>query len=217
MSLTVGPAWRPHILVVGHGAVAKMVKDLFRLMNSKLFVDTDPTVDARNLSDIAYGRDLRICRLDGSLLIPYGFSDTKSLSFGRRFRAMLPATSPQVVDVLDPGHGRGCVKEKVEKTIQLAIRQKIPFTRGKSAIEGGNCFLFRGEDGRGKGVVGVHSLVLTLMALEDQGYFESPEVRPKLLEMQSRYDAPSEECLRIARNSSSYAYLQGLYDRLERN
>ncbi len=215
MSLTVGTDWRPSVLVVGHGAVAARFNDLFRDKDAKLFVEMDPTVDAGNLSDIAYGRDLRICRLDGSLLIPYGFSDAKSGSFGRRFRAMLPATSPQVMDVFDPGYGKGCIRDNVGVSARLAVKQRISFLQGKSVIEGGNCFLFRGEGGRAKGIVGVHSPILTLIALEEQGYYDVPEVRSKLAEIQARCDAPSEECLRMARNLSYYAQHQGLHNELD--
>ena len=215
MSLTVGTAWRSDKLFVGHGLVADSVKDLFHVMGSKLTVEMDPTLNVENRRKVVFGRDLRICRLDGSLLIPYGFTNERSPSFERWYRAMLPATSSDIITGSRTGFGKGIVRKKVEKTVKLAAEQKIPFIRGKSAIEGGNCFLFQRADGSTKGVVGVHSLVLTLMALEEQGYFEVPEVKLQLSEMQSGYEAPSEECLRIARNLSYYARYHGLQDALE--
>ena len=191
MSLTVGNAWRPQILVVGHGKVAESLSSLFHQMRSRLFVEADPAVDARDIQDITFGRDLRICRLDGSLLIPYSFSYKESAPFDRLLRAMFPLTSREVINGVKAGFGKGCNLENVEETARLATCQKIPYTLGKSAIEGGNCFLFLGADGKGKGVVGVHSLILTLVALQEQGYFEKLAVKDRLLELEASCDAPS--------------------------
>lgn len=211
-----GTALSPGKLFVGHGLVAEGIKDLFHVMGCKLQVEMDPAVKVDDSSSVVFGRDLRVCRLDGSLLIPYGFFNDKALYFERWYRAMLPATSSDIITGTSTGFGKGIVRKKAEKTARLALEQKIPFIRGKSAIEGGNCFLLQSEDGTTKGIVGVHSLILSLMALEEQGYFESSEVKLKLSEIQSRYEAPSEESLRIARNLSCYAGYHGLQDALQR-
>ncbi len=84
-------------------------------MKAKIFVETDPAMDAKDMTDVVFGRDLRICRLDGSLLIPYGFANAYCAPFERRYRAMLPADVHGIsLQGLERGLEEGSRKQKLK-------------------------------------------------------------------------------------------------------
>ena len=194
MPITVQTFWRPSSLVVGDEDVAQHLKSLFpALIGSKFSIKTDFEVERGNARTV-YVRDQQVCRLDGSILIPYGIQDVSEENFLGIFRSLLPETSAATLAENGSGLGNGFQNEDGYKGSTRQHPKKTPFTLGKSVIEGGNCLLFQGEHGRGKGVVGVHSLILTLLALEERNYLSSPAISDKLVKQHSQYQDRKSAC-----------------------
>jgi hypothetical protein len=73
----------------------------------------------------------------------------------------------------------------------------IPFRRGKTCIEGGNCFLFI-SGGERKAIVGELSVATSMVALEEQRYFDAKEIPIE------KEKEPSIDAYRMARNLELY-------------
>jgi hypothetical protein len=195
-------AWQPNVLVVGNREVSQHLSDLVHQCGSSLKIEADPNVK-EGVADLAFGRDCRIVRLDGSYLFPYCIK-MKKLLLDVRFKALLPSSSQHIIpDWNELGYGTGVELGSVKKAIQDAQINGISFTQGMSSIEGGNCHLFI-KDGTPKAIVGIHSVLLSLIGLNEQKYFTGPTIKKKLIEYCEGIKTPSEESIRIARNIQKF-------------
>jgi len=78
------------------------------------------------------------------------------------------------------------------------MREGIEHSQGKTTIEGGNCFVFKGADGRPRAIVGINSLILSLLSLEEEDYFTVN--REDLLARAASIASPSDEFVLMARD-----------------
>lgn len=143
-------------------------------------------------------RDSSVTLFNASRLIPYPI---KARSYQHLLGATLPASSNHFLYGEKNGKGflpetslagRGFYQVNVEQAKLDATKHNIPFKQAKSCIEGGNCFLFF-SGAKKKAILGVHSLSLSLMALEEAACFDTG------LD-QIHVDEPSDTALRLARN-----------------
>lgn len=145
-------------------------------------------VDKANPSNSFFIRDSSVTLFEGKRLIPYSF---KSSTYHGLLKASLPESANHFLLNSQSSCGKGFLQCNVEQAMINAIDFDIPFKRGKTCIEGGNCFLFNDIDGR-KAILGEVSLFLSMIALEEQRYFDN-----KIAEISLE---PSLDALRIARN-----------------
>lgn len=146
-------------------------------------------------------RDSSIALFPRGVLIPYNIKDPNLFN---RLLAMLPSSSSQFVLnetnlKYKMPYGRGFQSENTTSTMSICYKSHIPFKRANSCIEGGNCFLFMSKREK-KAVVGEHSVILSMIALEEQGLLQ--EVNS------SDVDEPSLEAVRMARNLHLYEVKQ---------
>ncbi|WP_068467992.1 hypothetical protein [Candidatus Protochlamydia phocaeensis] len=148
-------------------------------------------------------RDSHIGLLEGGFLIPYSI---KNFFICHYFLANLPASVNHFLIkdndrlVNETGMGKGFERRNVNQAIFTAEYMRIPYEQGKTCIEGGNCFLYWHE-GKPKAIIGELSLYLSLIALEEQRYFEK-------IEWTAEDTEPSDEAYRLARNRDLYATIQ---------
>jgi hypothetical protein len=196
--------WQPSELIVGNQEIHELMDIQFKKHECLLKVEVEPLV-SKNVLDLAFGRDYRVVRIDGSHLIPYNYKMHRALLEGR-FRAMCPLSLNHLCKGDFVAYGTGFFKKYTDYAIAYAAAYDIPFTQGRSVIEGGNCHLFV-DQGVSKGIVGVASVILTMIALEEQQYFEIPEIQQRLNSYKSQITAPSDDYLRMARNLNIYDQL----------
>lgn len=137
-------------------------------------------------------RDSRVT-LEKGHLIPYSIEHI--ITFSGTVKALMPPTAHHFIigkkEIrTKPLRGRGLYSCNVEQALINSYEFGIPFKRGKTCIEGGNCFLFM-SNGVKKAIIGELSIIYTMQGLEDSGYFKT------LLPIA---DEPSLESLRMARN-----------------
>lgn len=182
-------AWRGRRIYVGSASAAEELKRLFQETRQNLEVCFNPA--------ILWGRDARVERLDGSHLIPFGVL-TDYYPICDRFYAMIPKEEIDLLKRRDCDWGRGFTRKIREDAISFAKEEEIPFQAGMTCIEGGNCRIFVDGSGRPKALVGYHSLLLTILAMEQQGYFE------RHADEMDRFAAsifePEEDSYRVAKN-----------------
>ena len=194
--------WQPNVLMVGNHEVSQLLSDLVHQFGSSLKIETDPTAVTK-VDGILFGRDRCVVRLDGSYLFPYPIK-MKKLFQEVQFKALMPESSRHVVlDRDESGCGMGFSLEYFHDAIWDAQTNEIPYTLGKCVIEGGNCHLFMSEELL-KAIVGIHSVLLSLIGLNEQGYFLQSKVKKKLKKCCDEIETPSEESLRIARNIEKF-------------
>jgi hypothetical protein len=184
----------PSTLYVGNPEVCeRLAAKAAEVGLSRLKINLDPHVeDARTL---IFGRDWRVTLLDGSHLIPFA-TDDPVLSM--MMKAILPFPSSHFVRSIYQSCGEGLTTDHQAKAIAACERLGIPHKIGKTAIEGGNCKLFLGRDGKPRAIVGINSLMLSYLALEKQGYFATHgEEIGKLAES---IETPFESSLLAVRN-----------------
>ncbi len=144
---------------------------------------------------LRWPRDCRVVLSDQKCLIPSSLTQLED----SMFYALLPSPMLHFVTEKQRYTAHGITEWYQERAITLARRYKMKWTQGVSCIEGGNCHLFKGADGRAKAIVGYSSLILTVISLFEKNVFEKSQ--PKL----NRYiaDHPelsSPDSLRVARN-----------------
>lgn len=95
--------------------------------------------------------------------------------------------------------GRGSSNKYRKGAEEIAKKYHVSYKKGKTCIEGGNCLIFKGSDGQPKALVGYTSLILSLISLYNQKYFEekSQEIYKFIATYQEK---PSEDLFRIAKN-----------------
>lgn len=168
-------------------------RSLAQIFKTAVEVHADPSIE-RLLEHPLFVRDWRVVRLDGSHLIPSSLDSTKATL---QLKTMMPLSSSPLI-LSCAGHlGRGLYEVSRSEAIKTCEDLGIPYEKGRTAIEGGNCLLFMHEDNTPRALIGIHSLFLSYMTLQESGYFlEKEEELTKLTDAIT----PSEESIRIARN-----------------
>lgn len=128
----------------------------------------DPFADGKNL--YIFGRDWRVILNDGTHLIPNSSIDLSSLN--QKIRALLPLFQKDLILFGGRLFGTGFERENNEKAVSFAEKKQIVFKVGKSCVEGGNCFLFTGVDGSPKAIVGIISILITMLSAKEQSSVE---------------------------------------------
>lgn len=152
-------------------------------------------VKLKDLNVSRFIRDSSVTLIPKGFLIPYNIKGSFLLN---RFLAMLPDTSNQFIinatsENTKPGspYGSGFQMKNTIAKMCMCYKFHVPFRQATTCIEGGNCFLFM-SNGRKKAIVGEHSVLLSMIALEEQDKFEDINT--------SEIDKPSSHAIRMARN-----------------
>jgi hypothetical protein len=154
-------------------------------------------LDPAYKDELLFGRDWRVTLFDGSQLIPTNC--LTELDSGYPYFALLPLSCKHIfANRVASGKGHGGSEAAQRMAIETASKAGIPFTMGRSSVEGGNCLLFHARDGSPRALVGVASVALTLLALEKQGYFE--ENSAELEAKKASISDVEEDFLRMSRN-----------------
>ncbi len=147
-------------------------------------------------STVGWGRDCRVCLPSGEHLIPEYIPEHD-----------LPETRARCMLSEEDEHfhhqsliGRGFSLEYRSAAIAHAQDQGVKVKLARSCIEGGNCRIFRATDGKHRALVGRNSILLTAIALEKQGEFNSQNFREFAKDYAARIKTPSLDSMRIARN-----------------
>lgn len=184
--------------MVGNPRIAQKFSELMRKHGSTTAVETDPLVE-RDI-DLVFGRDSRIIGLDRAHLFPYPIQD--SLLEGH-FKALLPSSANSFVEnTMRKGFGEGFSNDNVKAALSYAKKHNLPYRQMLSSLEGGNVYVFFDLSHQTKAIVGIHSLVLTVIGLEEQGYFETNQ--EILQEISAGIEDPSDDAVRAARNITLY-------------
>jgi hypothetical protein len=161
--------WMGKIAIVGDGNVADSLSHLFRENAIPLGV----IYDAPSVTSSRFGRDTKVGLLDGTQLIP---SELIMSEYRTEVaRSMIPGAMAHFMDESESLSGKGFVPAYRKTTKVKAEKNRKKWKSAKSCIEGGNCHLFIGSDGKPKAVIGHLSLILSYLALDQQGYFEERE------------------------------------------
>lgn len=148
--------------------------------------------------EVLFLQDTQVVLPNGTLLIPYSF-DTPDIEY--QFRSLLPLSSQSFILGVRQGFGEGFKKDQRERALKNAQENSVHYRQGMTCIEGGNCRLTTNNKNERVAIVGTHSIVLTVLALEEQGYFKGNESYEKRMEEAQ----PSLEDYRLAKN---YEYAQ---------
>lgn len=184
-------------LMISHPEVAECLIGQFPLLKEVLptpfNIGLDPTVD--------YGRDCRVCLPTGEHYIP--FEIQMDLQEADRFSCMILTEDDRAQG--NSKYGRGFTEEYRNAAISHAKNEGIPIKQNtRSCVEGGNCRIVVGKDGQPKAYLGYNSLILTIIALENQRYFEESEAIEFLKEYMSSHPDPEHESFRVAYNLLSH-------------
>jgi hypothetical protein len=185
--------------MVGNLKIAQQFSQLILRNGSTVLVEKDPLAE-RDI-DLVFGRDSRVIGLNNVHLLPYPIKDP--LLEGH-FKALLPSSANSFVEnTIRKGFGEGFANENAKAALSYAKKHHLPHRQMLSSIEGGNAYVFFDSHDRPKAIVGIHSLVLTVIGLEEQGYFvRNQDVLNKL---SASIESPSDDAVRAARNMSLYA------------
>lgn len=185
--------------MVGNLSIAQQFSQLILRNGSTVLVETDPLAE-RDV-DLIFGRDLRLIGLNNVHLLPYPIKDP--LLEGH-FKALLPSSANSFVgNTIRTGFGEGFANENANAALSYAKKHNIPHRQMLSSIEGGNGYVFFDSHDQPKAIIGIHSLVLTVIGLEEQDYFvRNQDILKKL---SASIEAPSDDAVRAARNMSLYA------------
>jgi len=186
-------------IMVGNAAVAKIFETAIHKHGASDLVEIDP-VTACTITQ-AYGRDDRVVGLNQIHLLPFSL-DTSLL--WHLFIALLPSSDKAVIISRDPKLcGNGMNMENARDALASAKNHCVPYRQMRCCIEGGNCYVFRDSRENPKAIIGIRSLHLTIIGLEQQGYFTAHE--GDLTALAASISSPSVEAVRIARNMHLYA------------
>lgn len=168
-------------------------------------------IQAELMQDTAFwGRDCRVIRPDGSHLIPALFLND-DVSHVKLFFALLP----QEMDHFYEEHrltsffpaGKGFSLEYYKTAIKTASYLNKSCEESSVCIEGGNCRIFTASDGKPKAIIGYTTILLSLVCLHQDFYFEDHlDLFDAYKEKRSK-NPISPDQLRIAKNF--YLYSQG--------
>lgn len=177
-------------ILIGCSAMRDILADAFSDLH--FILDDRSAADLRQLE---FPRDQAITRLDGSQLIPYSFTKTPS-ELSWICLALLPPSSNHFITSLRSAYSTGFEGGNTAYSVSFSEQHQLPYERASSCIEGGNCFLFMANE-EPCAIVGCHSQVLSLLALEEQGYFVKNE---EAVQKTADQVAPSDWAVRMARN-----------------
>lgn len=155
-------------------------------------------IERLNEASSDFIRDSGVTLFEGKRLFPYCFKNTRYQNF---LIASLPSSANHFLKHDLPLTGSGYFKRNRHQAMIYAYEHNLSFRVGKTCVEWGNCFLFESPEKKRKAIVGIISLFLSMMALEEQNYFYE-----KTIELKGK---PSIEAIRIARNQQLF------HDRME--
>lgn len=182
------------VVYVGNKPAHEMLDHYIHALSiPNVSVALDPHV--KSDEDLLFVRDWKVTLFNGSHLIP---CSPKSLELEMTMKALLPPPSEHIVFSMLKEFGLGLNEDKQADAIVSCQFLQIPYKRGKTAIEGGNCKLFIGRDKAQRAIVGMNSLILTYLALDSQKYFEGHTQLVK--EMKDAIESPTDESIRAIRN-----------------
>lgn len=187
----------PHMIHVGQLDVAEALQEILKEVNPSIQVQCHPLAQ-KDRRAVLFIQDGQVVLPDGTFLIPYAFQEP---DIEYLFRALLSLSSQPFVTGIRNGFGEGFQEKQREITLKSAEENGIFYQCGKTCIEGGNCRFTTNAKKEKVAIIGEHSLVLSFLALEEQGYFEKSETFEKRV---AEVD-PSLEDLRLAKN---YIYAQ---------
>jgi len=199
MSVTCASSFRPAqtVIMVGEPHLAERLRDIAHSMQSPVRIELDPRTHEEEAGHF-FCRDMRVVGINQMHILPYAIKELDV----EVILAMLPESSNYVI--VQEGKaltGFGFAPEYVALATEQAKSYGIPFKQARSTIEGGNCFVFVSE-GKRKAIVGIHSLITTLIGLKEQGYFAEHE--EKIEKLVKEIEHPSDHAIRIARNLNYY-------------
>lgn len=140
-----------------------------------------PTLISLKVIDASpFIRDSHVTLHSKKHLIPYPF---KNNEYHYHLISMVPSSahhffidenngSIKVPEML----GSGFKENNVAQAILTSYEQGLSFKLGKTCIEGGNCFLFS-ANGQQHAILGEITIYISMVALEEQGYFENMVVK----------------------------------------
>jgi hypothetical protein len=162
-------------------------------------------VQMDNSNSSKFLRDSQVVLKNNVRLLPYPIQNPDLLGL---MKALLPASAHHfLINPLTQNlykksiYGTGFKECNIEQAMVNAFDYYLPFMRGKTCIEGGNCFFFNSK-GQSKAIVGEMSVLLSLIALEEQHYFA---INVAILDDITRsISTPSTDTLCMMRNLSLY-------------
>ncbi|MBX9744095.1 MAG: hypothetical protein K2X08_02655 [Chlamydiales bacterium] len=178
------------ILITSHEEIANALQNTIdpSALSTRIIVD----------KTLPWPRDSHVFLPSQAHLIPAPFAD-ESPESRQMFLALLPETLLHFYDLSLSYMGRGCSKESREGAEKISQKYHVPYKKGKTCIEGGNCLIFKGKDQLPKALVGYTSLLLSLISLYNQKYFEDKSKEMGLF-MKNYQQKPSEDLFRVAKN-----------------
>lgn len=144
---------------------------------------------------LRWPRDCRVVLANRKHLIPASLA----IQEDKIFYSLLPNLMLHFIAQKESYAGNGMCDAYQERAKDDAKKCKIPYLQGLSCIEGGNCHIFQGADGKPKAIVGYTSLILTTLSLLNEGVLEKHAL--KLKEYKEKHPKISaSDSFRIARN-----------------
>lgn len=205
-------------LYVGEPHVCETIKALFATsVSADTLIVLDEHVHEGRIKPfddkIWFGRDYRITLLSGAILVPYSLFkeadvNLRDISVMSWAFAFFPPCMKHYFEGNGCLYGHGLRDILHKAVVRESTRLGLSYKKGLSSVEGGNCLLFKGAEGRAKALVGLTSLILSHRALSEQGYFEKK--REELAQRIKDIGKPSHEFLRYARNQKDWQSREGL-------
>jgi hypothetical protein len=148
-----------------------------------------------------FGRDSRVIGMNHMHHLPYCLN-TVNLDYDF-FAAHLPASFNHFLSIHEKhsGYGNGFIPEQVAAAAAYAKAYGIPYAQMRSVIEGGNSYVFFDYTGQAKAIIGIASVILTALGLQEQGYFRV--FQNALIERAKLIADPSSDSIRAMRNFST--------------
>lgn len=149
--------------------------------------------DLNQFGPYCFLRDKQVTLLDGSILIPFCSDDPRLLE---RCKSLLPESSLLWVGNPSAPYGNGFSSERQKEILAYVKSYQLPFKMGKTRIEGGNVWLWQNNHWTPYAIIGNLSLILSILSLEEQGYFTSA----RLAKFKESIVSPSDSAIRQVRN-----------------
>jgi hypothetical protein len=154
-------SWEGKTLAVGSKQIASYLKQLVFMLQLPLQIKTEK---------IRWIRDCRVKLPNQHHLIPYPLKIKRLVA---NLISYFPKEMSHFQNQNNNPIGWGFCDGYRTRAFQVARRNQVPFIKAKTCIEGGNCRIFTGSDGKPKALIGYISLILSLLALKKQGFFKN--------------------------------------------
>jgi hypothetical protein len=178
-----------HVILAGDQQTAHILRQKLNELQLPFYV---------RLDQVRWSRDCRVITPDGTHLIPQFFNSLDE----DLFFAFLPRQIHHFIK--EKGYkGQGASIEYRNHAKKMALTLKNRYKFAETCIEGGNCHIFLGVDGKAKAIIGYTSLVLSLCSLYLSNYFKDKKSRIKRM-MQGKNKRFSKDQMRIASNFIRY-------------